>query len=44
MIVIVLNMVCPKHGPKLEGDVLLRVSILGLFCLKQGQLNMVRFS
>ena len=33
-----LNMVCPKQGPKIEGDVLLRAVVLGLFfCLKQGQ-------
>ena len=30
-------MVHPKWGPKREGDVLLRVGILGLFCPKQGQ-------
>ena len=27
-----LNLICPKQGPKIEGDVLLRVGILGLFC------------
>ena len=27
---------CPKQGPKMEGVVLNRVGILGLFCPKKG--------
>ena len=33
-------MVCPKQGPEMEGDVLLRVVILVFFCCpKQGQVS-----
>ena len=34
------HMVCPKQGPEMEGDVLLRVVILVFFCCpKQGQVS-----
>jgi len=29
--------ICPNQGPKMEGVVLHRVGVLGLFCPKQGQ-------
>ena len=31
------HLICPKQGTKIEGVILHRVGILGLFCAKQGQ-------
>ena len=36
-IVVVKNLGCPKQGPKLPGDILLRVDILAFFFPKQAK-------